>query len=63
MSVLPSDEQNLTIGGSVDMLESRSRLKAGLVGVMFATLAGTAMAGWLYLIGKLLWACVGWLSF
>jgi hypothetical protein len=33
------------------------------VGTAFATLAGVAMAGWLYLIAKALCACIGWLAF
>jgi len=63
MSVLPSDEHNVTIGGSLELPESSSSLKARLMGMTFALLAGVTMAGWLYLIARFLWACIGWLPF
>jgi hypothetical protein len=61
MSVLPSEEPNIAIGGSTDIIEPLPSPKAGLKGAMFVTVAGAAMAGWLYLIAKLVWACVAWL--
>jgi hypothetical protein len=61
MSVLSSDEENVTIGDSLEMPESYSSLDARLMGATFAALAGVAMAGWLYLIAMFLWTCVGWL--
>lgn len=59
MSVLPADDRSGTVG--IDQFESRSSLKDWMVGMTFATLAGVAMVGWLYLIAKVLWASIGWL--
>ena len=61
MSVLPADDRSGTIG--VDQSKSSSGWKDRLIWVIFATLAGVAMAGWLYLIAKAIWACIGWLLF
>jgi hypothetical protein len=62
MSVLPADDRVATV--NVDRPDSTSSpLKDRLLGMIFVTLAGVAMAGWLYLIAKVLWACIGWLLF
>ena len=61
MSSLPADDRIATVGEEAERSASRSSLKGSLVGITFAILAGVAMAGWFYLIGKLLWACIGWL--
>jgi hypothetical protein len=58
MSVLPSDDPSVIIGDNVDPSKSPSSPKNRLVGPTFAILAGVAMAGWLYLIGKLLWTSI-----
>jgi hypothetical protein len=63
MSVLPSDYRNVTIEDDADQSAASSGRKERLVGTTFATLAGVAMAGWLYLIAKALWASIGWLAF
>jgi hypothetical protein len=63
MSVLPSDYRSGAIDDDADQTGASSSLKDRLVGTTFATLAGVAMAGWLYLIAKALWACIGWLAF
>jgi hypothetical protein len=62
MSVLPSDDRSGIIGGHADHSDSSGR-KGRLTGAMFAVLAGVAMAGWLFLIAKMLWAFVSWLVF
>jgi hypothetical protein len=61
MSILPADDRVTTVADDADRSALRSRLKGSLVRITFATLAGVAMAGWFYLIGKVLWACIGWL--
>jgi hypothetical protein len=63
MSVLPSDYRSGTIEDDVDQSAASSSPKERLVGTTFATLAGVAMAGWLYLIAKAVWASIGWLVF
>ena len=62
MSILPADDR-IAISDNADRRDSRSGLKARLLGMTFATLAGVVMAGWLYLIGMGLWACIEWLLF
>jgi hypothetical protein len=63
MSVLPSDYRSGAIEDDADQPAAPSSAKDRLVGTTFATLAGVAMAGWLYLIAKALWASLGWLVF
>jgi hypothetical protein len=63
MSSLPADDRIAPVNDDAGRSASRSRLKGSLAGITFALLAGVAMAGWLYLIGKALWACIGWLLF
>jgi hypothetical protein len=64
MSVLPSDDRSATIGDNADPSQSSStNLKDRMVGKAFAILAGVAVAGWLYLIVKVLWASISWLAF
>jgi hypothetical protein len=63
MSSMPADDRIATNGDDAERSASRTRLKGSLVGMTFATLAGVTMAGWLYLIGKVLWACIVWLLF
>jgi len=63
MSVLPSDDRSVTIGNTMGPSGSASVRKDRLVGTTFAILAGVAMAGWLYLIAKMVWASISWLLF
>jgi hypothetical protein len=60
MSILPADDRIALSDSTVD---SRFNLRGRLLGMTFATLAGAVMTGWLYLIGKGLWACIDWLLF
>jgi hypothetical protein len=62
MSVIPADNR-IAVSENADRPDSRSNLKASLLGMTFATLAGVVMTGWLYLISKVLWACISWLLF
>jgi hypothetical protein len=63
MSVLHSDDRDGAIDDSTDQSESASGPKARMIGVTFAIVAGVAMAGWLYLIAKVLWSSINWLLF
>jgi hypothetical protein len=63
MSVASSDDRDGIIDHGIDQSRSTPGLKDRLVGTAFAILAGVATAGWLYLIAKVLWACIGWLAF
>jgi hypothetical protein len=60
MSVLPADD-GIRVGANADRSDSRSSLKERALGVTFAALAVVVMAGWLYLIANVLWACIAWL--
>jgi hypothetical protein len=62
MSVLPADDR-ISVGANADRSDSRSSLKERVLGMTFATLAVAVMAGWLYLIANVLWACIAWLLF
>jgi hypothetical protein len=62
MSILPADDR-IAIHDNADRRDSHASLKGRLLGMAFATLAGAVMTGWLYLIGKGLWACIEWLLF
>jgi hypothetical protein len=63
MSVSPSDSRSSAIGDKIDQPAISSGRKERLVGTAFVTLAGVAMAGWLYLITKVLWVFLVWLAF
>jgi hypothetical protein len=63
MSILSSVHRSGAIEDDANQSVASSSLKDRLVGTMFATLAGVAMAGWFYLIAKALWASVSWLAF
>jgi hypothetical protein len=58
MSILPADDR---IAPSDSAVDPRFSLKGRLLGISFAAFAGVVMMGWLYLIGKGLWACIAWL--
>jgi hypothetical protein len=63
MSVLPSDYRSGAIDDDADQSAVSSSPKDRLIGATFAILAAVAMAGWLYLIAKALWASIDWLAF
>jgi hypothetical protein len=63
MSVLHSDDRGGAIDDNANQPESASSPRARIVGVTFAIVAGVAMAGWLYLIGKVVWSSINWLLF
>jgi hypothetical protein len=62
MSIFSADDR-IAVRDSADRPDFRSSLKGRLLGMTFATLAGVVMTGWLYLIGRGLWACIVWLLF
>jgi hypothetical protein len=60
MPVFRSDDSDLTVLNSADQSKASSVSVGGLIGMVFATLAGVAMVGWLYLITKIVWASIDW---